>query len=38
MVASFFVNGAILLPMSLEVILYPLTIALEGNQYALAKD
>jgi hypothetical protein len=33
---SFFVNGAILLQMSIDVIQYPLTIALEGNQYPLA--
>jgi hypothetical protein len=32
------INGATLLQMSIEVIQYPLKIALEGNQYPLAKD
>ncbi len=36
-VVSFFVNGATLLKMFLEVIQYPPTTALEGNQYPLAK-
>ncbi len=31
-------NGATLLQVSLEVIQYPLTVALEGKQYPLAKD
>jgi hypothetical protein len=35
-VASFLVNGATLLQMSIEVIQYPLTTALEGNP--LPKD
>jgi hypothetical protein len=38
MVASFFVNGATLLQMSIGVISYPLTFALEGIQCPLAKD
>jgi hypothetical protein len=33
-VASFFVNGATLLQMSIEVTKYPLTTTLEGNQYS----
>jgi hypothetical protein len=37
-VASFFGSGTTLLQMSIEVIQYPLTIALEGNQYPLAED
>ncbi len=37
-VASFFVNGATVLQMFVEVIQYPLTTTLEGNQYPLAKD
>jgi hypothetical protein len=37
-VASFFVNGATRLKMSIEVIQYPRTTALESNQYPLAKD
>jgi hypothetical protein len=35
-VASFFVNGASLLQMSLKVIQGPLPTALGGNQYRLA--
>jgi hypothetical protein len=34
----FFVNGATLLQMPVEVIQYPLTIALEGNHHPLGKD
>ncbi len=37
-VASCIFNGATLLKMSIQVIQYPLTTALEGNQYPLAKD
>jgi hypothetical protein len=37
-IASFFVNVAILLQMSLEGIQYRLSPALESNQYSLAKN
>jgi hypothetical protein len=37
-IAAFFVKGATLLQMFLEVFQDPLPTALEGNQYTLAKD